>query len=155
MVGHNRPFDYVSDQLRSSGGRRAAVRSWKGEPRLSLASRGWAFWGSLWLALATVCALALDPFGGSPVREISGSAFSFFTSDVSLGPTRAPAPEKAVRLRAHADPATHFDALAVMPRPGTIAPAARGTPAFLASRFDPDSPARFVGGRLARAPPGT
>jgi hypothetical protein len=58
-----------------------------------------SFSALLWLALATVLALALDPF--APVsHETPGSAFSFFTSDVSLGPTRAPAPEKAPQVGA-------------------------------------------------------
>jgi hypothetical protein len=58
-----------------------------------------SFSALLWLALATVLALALDPF--APVsHETPGSAFSFFTSEVSLGPTRAPVPEKAPQVGA-------------------------------------------------------
>jgi hypothetical protein len=48
----------------------------------------------LWLALATVIASALDPVVGSPLAESHGSAFNAFTSDVSLGPSRATAPER-------------------------------------------------------------
>ena len=48
----------------------------------------------LWLALATVIGSALDPVVGSPLAESHGSAFNAFTSDVSLGPSRATAPER-------------------------------------------------------------
>ena len=60
---------------------------------MSLALRRSFFFLSLWLSLAIVLAPALDPVG-SPLREVSGSAFNAFTSDVSLGPARAAPPER-------------------------------------------------------------
>lgn len=67
-------------------------------------ARNWGFGAFLWLLLATVLMLAFDPFGPA-VHETSGSPFSFFTRDVSLGPSRAPAPEKATaELRANPPP---------------------------------------------------
>jgi len=53
-------------------------------------ARGWAYALFLWLSLATVLVPALGS-SGSPLRITEGSAFSAFTSDVSLGPSR-PAP---------------------------------------------------------------
>jgi hypothetical protein len=47
----------------------------------------------LWLALTVVLTCALGSFG-SAVQASSGSAFNAFTSDVSLGPERASAPER-------------------------------------------------------------
>ena len=57
------------------------------------ASRHWLRSFALWLALAVVLTCALGSFG-SPVRASNGSAFNAFTSDVSLGPSRASEPEK-------------------------------------------------------------
>jgi len=48
---------------------------------------------ALWLSLAVVLTCALGSFG-SPVQASSGSAFNAFTSDVTLGPSRASEPEK-------------------------------------------------------------
>jgi hypothetical protein len=50
----------------------------------------------LWLSLVTMLTCALGSFG-SPVRASSGSAFNAFTSDVTLGPSRAAAPTKENR----------------------------------------------------------
>ena len=66
---------------------------------MTLASRNWFRTGFLWLALAVVLTCALGSFG-SPVRASSGSAFNAFTSDVSLGPSRASEPEKQRREQA-------------------------------------------------------
>ena len=60
---------------------------------MTLDLRRWAFSIVQWLALAIVLAPALDPVG-SPLVQTSGSAFNVFTSDVSLGPSRASAPER-------------------------------------------------------------
>jgi hypothetical protein len=57
------------------------------------ASRHWLRSFALWLSLAVVLTCALGSFG-SPVQASSGSAFNAFTSDVTLGPTRASEPEK-------------------------------------------------------------
>lgn len=57
------------------------------------ASRHWLRGFALWLSLAVVLTCALASFG-SPVQASSGSAFNAFTSDVTLGPSRASAPEK-------------------------------------------------------------
>ena len=57
------------------------------------ASRQWLRSFALWLSLAVVLTCALGSFG-SPVQASSGSAFNAFTSDVSLGPSRASEPEK-------------------------------------------------------------
>lgn len=62
---------------------------------MTIAPRG-GIWGRLaWLLLAVILAHAVAPLG-SPVRAASGSAFSAFTSDVSLGPSR-PAPQEKER----------------------------------------------------------
>jgi len=66
---------------------------------LSLALHRSAFSLFLWLSLAVVLAPALDPVG-SPLREVSGSAFSAFTSEVSLGPSRAAPPERERKFQA-------------------------------------------------------
>ena len=57
------------------------------------ASRYWLRGFALWLSLAVVLTCALGSFG-SPVQASSGSAFNAFTSDVTLGPSRASEPEK-------------------------------------------------------------
>jgi hypothetical protein len=59
----------------------------------SPALRRSAFALFLWLSLAVVLAPALDPIG-SPFGGATGSAFSAFTKEVSLGPARAAAPER-------------------------------------------------------------
>jgi hypothetical protein len=65
---------------------------------LTLDLRKWAF-AFVWsLALAVVLAPALDPVG-SPLVQTSGSAFNVFTSDVSLGPSRAAAPERDRKIQ--------------------------------------------------------
>jgi hypothetical protein len=55
---------------------------------MRLAPRNWANALFLWLSLATVLVPAIGS-SGSPLRLTEGSAFSAFTSDVSLGPSRA------------------------------------------------------------------
>lgn len=57
------------------------------------ATRHWLKGFALWLALAVVLTCALGSFG-SPVQASTGSAFNAFTSDVTLGPSRASEPEK-------------------------------------------------------------
>lgn len=49
---------------------------------------------SLWVLLATICAHALSP-GQSSLTRSSGSAFSYHTSEVSLGPKRVVSSVKA------------------------------------------------------------
>jgi hypothetical protein len=66
---------------------------------LSLAPHRSAFAFFLWLSLAIVLGPALDPVG-SPLREVSGSAFNAFTSEVSLGPSRAAPPERDRKYQA-------------------------------------------------------
>ena len=66
---------------------------------MSLASHRSAFAFFLWLSLAIVLGPALDPVG-SPLREVSGSAFNAFTSEVSLGPSRAALPERDRKYQA-------------------------------------------------------
>ena len=61
-----------------------------------LVPRNWVTVAFLWLSLATVVTPALDPVG-SPLADSQGSAFNPFTSDVSLGPTRAATPEATRR----------------------------------------------------------
>src|SRR3954468_10373649 len=53
---------------------------------MRLAPRHWANMLFLWLSLATVLVPAIGS-SGSPLRLTEGSAFSAFTSDVSLGPS--------------------------------------------------------------------
>lgn len=57
------------------------------------ASRHWVRGFASWLSLAVVLTCALGSFG-SPLQASSGSAFNAFTSDVTLGPSRASEPEK-------------------------------------------------------------
>lgn len=57
------------------------------------ASRLWLRSFALWLSLGVVLTCALGSFG-SPVQASSGSAFNAFTSDVTLGPSRASEPAK-------------------------------------------------------------
>ena len=59
--------------------------------------RHWIRSFALWLSLVVVLTCALGSFG-SAVQASSGSAFNAFTSDVSLGPSRASEPEKAKAL---------------------------------------------------------
>ena len=61
--------------------------------------RHWVRSFALWLSLAVVLTCALGSFG-SAVQASSGSAFNDFTSDVSLGPSRASEPEKERREQA-------------------------------------------------------
>jgi len=121
---------------------------------LTLASRKLTFLGGLWLALVTVFVLALDPIDAAPAREISGSPFSFFTSDVSLGPSRAPAPDRLVRPRASADPGVNSTDAATPPRRAFALPAGPRPAAVVAPRPDMNPPAgAAVRIARARAPP--
>ena len=130
-----------------------SVHSWGG-PRLSLTVHRRMFLGGLWLALATVFALALDPYSGSAVHETPGSAFSFFTSDVSLGPSRAPAPEKMVRASIATDPAIDAHHQAALPARAILAPPPSMQAREVAILPGTSPPARFPRGILrARAPP--
>lgn len=103
------------------------------------------------LALAVVLTCALGSFG-SPVRASTGSAFNAFTSDVSLGPTRAGEPEKQRKVQAVA-PGGAGHAGATLPLQIGLSPRLRVAAAahFLPS-FAP--PASIVAGALgARGPP--
>lgn len=113
------------------------------------APRHWVRSFALWLSLAVVLTCSLGSFG-SPARAESGSAFNAFTSDVSLGPTRAAEPEKERReltpTPGGAGQALPALSLTLPPRP----------PAPTAVRPDvlPAPPvARIVGAVGARAPP--
>jgi hypothetical protein len=72
------------------------VLRWLYEERVTAASRHFARTVFLWLSLAIVLTCAVGSFG-SPLRATSGSAFNAFTSDVSLGPSRAAEPDKERR----------------------------------------------------------
>jgi hypothetical protein len=63
---------------------------------LTLALRKWGYVVFLWLSLGTAAVHAIVPLG-SPLVPRSGSAFSAFTSDLSLGPQRGAQTEKAGR----------------------------------------------------------
>jgi hypothetical protein len=104
----------------------------------------------MWLSLAVVLTCALGSFG-SPARATSGSAFNAFTSDVSLGPSRASEPEKERREQrpaaGSAGQAKMVPAAARLPAP----------PPIIAARYfvltsDPPAPAT-AGALGARAPP--
>lgn len=121
---------------------------------MTLAPRNRAHVVFLWLALATVLAPALMPFG-SPLTVRSGSAFSAFTSDVSLGPKRAAEPERDKKYQSASGPdgleAYAGAALLSSPRLLQTPPPAAGA-AFPALRDR--GPTRFVARDFqARAPP--
>jgi hypothetical protein len=122
---------------------------------MRLAPRNWANALFLWLSLATVLVPAIGS-SGSPLRLTEGSAFSAFTSDVSLGPSRAaPIEDEGTAQTAPGGgggSASHV-------RFALAAPALGPAPALAApgTAFDPPSPrpARFAAGAIgARAPPG-
>lgn len=122
---------------------------------MTLAPRNWAYAIFLWLSLATVLAPALDPVG-SPLWPTEGSAFNAFTSDVSLGPSRADGPQKPRAFRTapgDGDDPTLASAIAVLPSfPPPAAPRAAAGTIYAAA--DEPAPARFAGhGFQARAPP--
>jgi len=123
---------------------------------VTLAPRQWANVVFLWLSLATVLMPALDPFG-SPLRPTQGSAFNAFTSDVSLGPSRAAPPERNRRYQSPAGGGSdERDARAQAPAL-TVAfiPAPSGRVAAIIFPAAPNlAPAGFIAGRVqARAPP--
>jgi len=97
-VGSGERLDFRSPTLilLRAGGRSAGAAA--SGARLTLDLRRLAFAFLSWLALAVVLAPALDPVG-SPLVQTSGSAFNVFTSDVSLGPSRAAAPERDRKLQ--------------------------------------------------------
>lgn len=123
---------------------------------MGLALHRSAFAFFLWLSLAVVLAPALDPVG-SPLREVSGSAFNAFTSEVSLGPSRAAPPERERKYQAM--PAGGSDRAA--PRAEAPMPVRRiaiALPRLAIGAAFPllsgASPGRFSGPALpARAPP--
>jgi hypothetical protein len=123
---------------------------------LSLALHRSAFSLFLWLSLAVVLAPALDPVG-SPLREASGSAFNAFTSEVSLGPSRAAPPERERKFQAM--PAGGSDRTAA--RAEAARPVRRIAIALPVLAVGPNhpvrsgaGPGRFSGPALpARAPP--
>ncbi|HTU11153.1 MAG TPA: hypothetical protein VMG08_09680 [Allosphingosinicella sp.] len=113
--------------------------------------RTWLRRISLWLSLAIVLTCALGSFG-SPARATSGSAFNAFTSDVSLGPQRASAPEKD---RQEQTPASGGTGQAKALPAATLIPAA-ALPAAIPSASDPalPRPVFSIAGALgARGPP--
>lgn len=73
--------------------------------RMVAARRSFAQIASLWVLLATICAHALSPSPAGLARS-SGSAFSYHTADVSLGPKRIVLVDKAKRyeIPVNADP---------------------------------------------------
>ena len=123
---------------------------------MRLAPRKWAYALFLWLSLATVLVPALGS-SGSPLRLTEGSAFSAFTSDVSLGPSRAaPIEEDGTAQTAPGD----GDGSSVLTARATFSISASG-PALAASGPGPAfaglpslRPARLAAGAIgARAPP--
>lgn len=54
---------------------------------MARAPRTWLFLACLWLSIATALGHAVVP-AGTPFEKNSGSAFSAWTTDVSLGPVR-------------------------------------------------------------------
>ena len=123
---------------------------------MRLAPRNWANALFLWLSLATVLVPALAS-SGSPLRVTEGSAFSAFTSDVSLGPSRAaPIEEDGSRQTAPGDgaggSAFHARAAFAASLPGPALASSAAGPAFTA--LPSSRAARFAAGAIgARAPP--
>lgn len=121
---------------------------------MRLAPRNWANALFLWLSLAIVLVPALAS-SGSPLRVTEGSAFSAFTSDVSLGPSRAaPIEEDGSAQTAPGDggSASHARAALAASLPGRALASSAPGRAFA----DPPSPRppRFAAGAIgARAPP--
>ena len=114
------------------------------------ASRHWLRGFALWLALAVVLICALGSFG-SPVEASSGSAFNAFTSDVSLGPSRASEPEK--ERKAQTPAATGAGQAKLLRAASGLAPPVPAGPVLY---FDPPAvpPTQAKAGALgARGPP--
>lgn len=149
IVGQQGRFGYARFRNDLPGG-------WLHEDQCVIqASRGRANFGFLWLSLAIIFAHALSP-AGSRLLVASGSAFNGFTSEVSLGPSRASAPERdRAREIAKGDPGGS-PAPAMLP----AGPVARPGHGPTGSAFPPQTrigapaqvPAR---GFRARAPPST
>ena len=112
---------------------------------MTLALRKWGYFVFLWLSLGTAAVHAIVPLG-SPLVARSGSAFSAFTSDLSLGPQRAAQPEKDARHHSPADPGTD----------GGLGVIASQSAAAADSRLSADSaspPAPVAGGPFATERP--
>ena len=115
------------------------------------AQRLWVRNFARWLSLAVVLTCAVGSFG-SAVQASTGSAFNAFTSDVSLGPSRASEPERVRKDRAlptgAAGQAKARPVVAALPtprRPAPVEPRA-AAPSTL--------PAIIMAGAVgARAPP--
>jgi hypothetical protein len=69
---------------------------------MALTRRTWLNLSALWLSLAIVLGHALVPLAPS-LHSRSGSAFSVFTTDVTLGPARGDDAAKARRATADRD----------------------------------------------------
>lgn len=123
---------------------------------MSLAPRNWANALFLWLSLATVLVPAIGS-SGSPLRLTQGSAFSAFTSDVSLGPSRA-APIEAGG-DGQTSPGDRDGASAFVTKSGQALAGPDGAQSLPAPRPDfieppPRHPATFAAGAIGpRAPP--
>jgi hypothetical protein len=123
---------------------------------MRLAPLHWANALFLWLSLATVLVPAIGS-SGSPLRLTEGSAFSAFTSDVSLGPTRAaPIEDNGAQQSApvDGDGAIVFNARAnlILPNPSEARALSALRPGF--ADPPPQPRARFAAGAIgARAPP--
>jgi hypothetical protein len=116
-----------------------------------VALRHWVRTFSLWLSLAVVLTCAIGSFG-SPVSASTGSAFNAFTSDVTLGPSRASEPEKASKEQTPASGGTG-QAGAIL-RASTALPAPPKPAAPVPSRLVPaPTPVVTTGPLGARAPP--
>jgi len=114
------------------------------------ASRHWVRSFSRWLSLAVVLTCALGSFG-SPVQASSGSAFNAFTSDVTLGPSRASAPEKDRKAQTPGASGAGQATIARVSNLRRVPPPADPAPYF---ELPFDRPAPVATGPLgARAPP--
>ena len=105
---------------------------------------------ALRLSLAVVLTCALGSFG-SPVQASTGSAFNAFTSDVTLGPSRATEPEKNRKAQA---PAGGSAGQATLVRAATILAAPPPSATILYFDLPGDRLAPVATGTLgARGPP--
>jgi hypothetical protein len=114
-------------------------------------TRIWLSKASRWLALMVVLTCALGSFG-SPARATSGSAFNAFTSDVSLGPQRAAAPEKDRQEQTPAAGGTGQIVSLPAKTAGLAPPAPTAIPTSPETSL-PLPAASIAGGLGARAPP--
>jgi len=123
---------------------------------MRLAPRNWANAFFLWLSLATVLVPAIGS-SGSPLRPTEGSAFSAFTSDVSLGPSKAASIEEdgaqpSAPAGGGGEAVLNERATPGFPNAGRAQSVSAMRRGF--AEPPPEPPARFAAGAIgARAPP--